>query len=67
MEAQGKGYRSIASDDRCLLEALDSSSVNIFARDAFGITCALRINELATLRQTAQSFSIRVTQIPSTA
>jgi len=44
---QGKPYRSMVLDRDCLIEAGDFVSVNIYARDYQGITCAMRIGRVA--------------------
>jgi len=46
VEAQAKRYRSVVLDRDCLLEPADFSAVNIYARDAEGITCAMRIGNV---------------------
>ena len=51
VERQGKPYTSIVLDGECLIEPADFSSVNIYAEDARGITCAMRIAEAADDRQ----------------
>lgn len=43
---QGKRYGSMVLDRDCLIEPCDFTSVNIYARDQEGITCALRVGEL---------------------
>lgn len=45
VDGQGKSYPSIVLERDCLIEPSDFRSVNIFARDARGITCAMRIGE----------------------
>jgi hypothetical protein len=46
VERLGRPYPSIASGGGCLIEEIDAHSVNIYAEDAAGITCAMRINDL---------------------
>lgn len=47
VESQGKPYRSMVLDRDCLIEPSDFSAVNIYASNAYGITCAMRIGEVA--------------------
>jgi hypothetical protein len=46
VERQGKAYGSMVLDRQCLIEPSDFTSVNIYARDARGITCAMRVGEV---------------------
>jgi hypothetical protein len=46
VERQGKAYASMVLDRQCLIEANDFTSVNIYARDDHGITCAMRVGEV---------------------
>ena len=46
VERQGKAYASMVLDRQCLIEASDFTSVNIYARDGQGITCAMRVGEV---------------------
>jgi hypothetical protein len=46
VEGQAKRYRSVVLDRDCLLEPADFSAVNIYACDAEGITCAMRIGNV---------------------
>lgn len=46
IENQSKQYTSAVLDPNCLIEASDFRSVNIYARDAAGITCAMRIGDV---------------------
>jgi hypothetical protein len=48
VETQGKGYVSAVFDRGCLIEPSDFSAVNIYARDAAGITCAMRVGEIVS-------------------
>jgi hypothetical protein len=50
VERLGRHYPSIAGGDGCLIEEIDGHSVNIYAEDAAGITCAMRINDLVDER-----------------
>ena len=45
---QGKAYGSIVLDRACLIETGDFASVNIYAYDRQGITCAMRVGEAIT-------------------
>ena len=46
VETQRKKYRSIVLDRDCLVEPEDFAATNIYAGDAGGITCAMRIGEI---------------------
>jgi hypothetical protein len=46
VESQRKKYASVVLDRHCLIEATDFTATNIYARDAEGITCAMRIGEV---------------------
>jgi hypothetical protein len=46
VERQGKAYGSMVLDRQCLIEPSDFASVNIYARDDQGITCAMRVGEV---------------------
>lgn len=46
VDNQGKPYRSAVLDRDCLIEPNDFTSVNIYAEDGHGITCAMRIGEV---------------------
>ena len=46
VETQGKPYASMVLDPNCLIEPGDFSAVNIYAADARGITCAMRIDQM---------------------
>lgn len=46
VERQGKPYGSMVLDRQCLIEPSDFTSVNIYARDDQGITCAMRVGEV---------------------
>jgi hypothetical protein len=46
VQNQRKPYSSIAGLDGCLIEDADARAVNIYAQDASGITCAMRIDDL---------------------
>lgn len=56
VEGQGKRYRSVAGAERCLIEEIDAHSVNIYAEDTSGITCAMRINDLMDGRDALVDF-----------
>jgi hypothetical protein len=43
---QAKRYQSVVLDRDCLIEPSDFSAVNIYASDAEGITCAMRIGNV---------------------
>lgn len=47
VEAQHKNYKSIVLDRDCLIEPEDFAATNIYARDRAGMTCAMRIGEIA--------------------
>lgn len=46
VETQRKKYPSIVLDPDCLIEPEDFAATNVCARDAGGITCAMRIGEI---------------------
>jgi hypothetical protein len=46
VERQGKAYGSMVLDRQCLIEPSDFTSVNIYACDDKGITCAMRVGEV---------------------
>src|SRR4051812_34817188 len=46
VETQAKRYKSAVLDRDCLIEPSDFSAVNIYASDASGITCAMRIGDV---------------------
>ena len=46
VERQGKAYGSMVLDRQCLIEPSDFASVNIYARDNQGITCAMRVGDV---------------------
>jgi hypothetical protein len=50
VERQGKNYAALPGLQDCLVEEIDAFAVNIYAEDATGITCAMRINDLADPR-----------------
>ena len=60
VETQGKAYASMVLDRNCLIEPCDFSSVNIYARDSKGITCAMRIGEAGDPRHPYAAFFTRV-------
>jgi hypothetical protein len=45
IEGQSKRYSSAVLDRNCLIELGDFTSVNIYARNTIGITCAMRVGE----------------------
>ena len=50
VERQGKNYQALPGLQDCLVEEIDAFAVNIYAQDRTGITCAMRINDLADER-----------------
>lgn len=44
---QSKAYASVVLEKDCLIEVSDFVAVNIYARDSLGITCAMRIGDIA--------------------
>jgi hypothetical protein len=47
VETQHKRYESMVLERDCLIEPSDFRATNIYARDTGGITCAMRIGEIA--------------------
>lgn len=56
VERQGKNYPALPGLQDCLVEEIDTFAVNIYAEDRAGITCAMRINDLADARHPQVGF-----------
>lgn len=56
VESQRKKYASIVLDRHCLIEATDFTATNIYALDAEGITCAMRIGEVGDAKNPYADF-----------
>ena len=56
VERQGKSYAALPGLQDCLIEEVDAFAINIYAEDNSGITCAMRISDLADARHPQAPF-----------